>query len=72
MSLFLNRPCGTLTGMKPLYYKIQYYDTTSICWRDIQKSYATTELAHAAAVTEVPGLQYRLMCVDGKKRHIVA
>jgi hypothetical protein len=30
------------------YYKVQWYDPTSLCWFDIQKQHPTAEAARAA------------------------
>lgn len=30
------------------YYKVQYYDHTSLCWRDIQRAHPTADAAAAS------------------------
>jgi hypothetical protein len=48
------------------YFKIQWYDGVSLCWRDIQKSYETTELARAAMTGDKT---WRIMVVTPRGRY---
>jgi hypothetical protein len=48
-----------------VYYKVQWYDATSLCWFDIQKQHPTPE---AAAAAYVPGKQCRTMEVTPEGR----
>ena len=42
------------------YFKIQWYDEVSLCWRDIQKAHETMEQAREAMT---PGRKWRIMVV---------
>ena len=48
------------------YFKVQWYDTIAMAWRDVQKSHATEQLARAAFLR---GKQCRVMQVDETSRH---
>lgn len=54
--------------MKEIYYKIQYYNPTSLTWMDVQKSYVSTDIAKKAADGS---RKWRLMMIDGKKRTVI-
>ena len=47
------------------YYKVQWFDATSLCWFDIQKQHASREDAIAAYL---PGKQCRTMEVTPEDR----
>jgi hypothetical protein len=51
------------------YYKVQWYDPTSLCWLDIQRSYPTQAEARGAYPT---GRRCRLMEVTPKGRQPIA
>lgn len=43
------------------YYKVQWYDASSLCWRDVQKAHASASEAQAAFLR---GKQCRVMEVS--------
>jgi len=47
------------------YFKIQWYDPVSLCWRDVQKAYPTPIAAEAAFL---PGKQCRVMQINETER----
>jgi hypothetical protein len=47
------------------YYKVQTWNETDLCWRDIQKQFSTAEAAKAAFPY---GVRCRIMTVDEKGR----
>jgi hypothetical protein len=51
------------------YYKVQWYDATSLCWVDIQQSFPTPEAARAAYPA---GHRCRVMEVTPQGRHPIA
>ena len=51
------------------YYKVQWYDTTGLCWRDVQKAFPTMPEAEAAFL---PGKQCRIMVIEETGRHPLA
>lgn len=42
------------------YFKVQWYDAASMCWRDVQKAHESQSLAVSAFI---PGKQCRVMKV---------
>lgn len=55
--------------MSKVYYKVQYYDSVSLTWKDIQKQFTDQNdaLDHCKTIAG----KTRLMHVDGKKREVV-
>lgn len=53
---------------KTQYYKVQYYDETSLTWIDVQKQYDTTDDAFTDMSDDDLSRKFRFMMVDGKKR----
>jgi len=50
------------------YYKVQFYDETSLSWVDIQKSWATIAMAKFNMPADK---KCRIMEIDGKNREVV-
>lgn len=50
------------------YFKVQWYDPVSLCWRDVQKAHSTTQDAESCYL---PGKQCRTMQVNANGRHPV-
>jgi hypothetical protein len=48
------------------YFKIQWYDEISLCWRDIQKAYASVDEARESMTS---GKKWRVMVVTEKGRY---
>lgn len=48
------------------YFKVQWYDTCSLCWRDIQHTHASEAEARAAFL---PGKTCRVMRVEEDTRY---
>ena len=52
------------------YYKLQWYDSTIMAWREVQKRFTTPESAEAAAPGLIPqGTEHRLMEIHRDSRH---
>jgi hypothetical protein len=47
------------------YYKVQTWNETDLCWRDVQKQFPTAGAAEAAFPR---GVRCRIMAVDEKGR----
>lgn len=48
------------------YFKVQWYDERSLCWRDIQKAHATEAEARKAFL---PEHTCRVMCIEETTRY---
>ena len=48
------------------YFKVQWYDETTLAWRDIQKAHESVELAESAFIA---GKTCRVMVVTEKGRY---
>lgn len=51
------------------YYKVQWYDAASLCWRDVQKAHTSPESARA---NFIPGKQCRVMQITERGRAPIA
>lgn len=49
------------------YYKLQYFCEVSLSWKDIQKSFESSNAAILSSEVK-PNIKYRVMEVAGKKR----
>lgn len=47
------------------YFKLQWFDETSICWRDVQKAYNDEATARKAMTNDK---KWRVMCITEKGR----
>lgn len=51
------------------YYKVQWFDETSMAWRDVQQAHPSEEAARAAFV---PGRRCRVMAITERGRQALA
>ncbi|NOD92505.1 hypothetical protein GS636_06880 [Ruegeria sp. HKCCD4884] len=56
---------------KGVYYRVEVYDQTSLCWRDAPGSFDSEKDARSYILEELKNRKARVMSIDGKKRSII-
>jgi hypothetical protein len=54
-----------------LYYRVEVYDQTSLCWLDAPGTFGTVDEASHYITRELNGRRARIMKIDGRKRSVV-
>src|SRR5262249_28283912 len=54
-----------------IYYRVEVYDQTSLCWLDAPGTFASIEDATEYIAREMSSRPARIMKIDGRKRSVV-
>jgi hypothetical protein len=54
------------------YFRVEMYETTSLCWLDAPGTFGSIEEASAYIAQELTDRQARIMKIDGRKRTVVS
>jgi len=54
-----------------IYFRVETYDQTSLCWLDAPGTFASVEEASKFIAQELSGRRARVMKIDGRKRTVM-
>jgi hypothetical protein len=63
---------GRQQRRRGIYFRVEIYDETSLCWLDAPGTLASLEEASQYIARELGGRRARIMKIDGRKRSVVA
>ena len=54
-----------------VYFRVEVYDQTSVCWLDAPGTFESVEKASAFVARELKGRCARIMKIDGRARSVI-
>lgn len=54
-----------------IYFRVETYDQTSLCWRDAPGTFGSVEEASEFIARKLSGQRARVMKIDGRKRTVM-